>query len=46
MTEENMEYGAESIKVLRGLEAVRSVPVCILVIQMMEVVFTIWYMKL
>ena len=43
--EDNSDYGADSIKVLKGLQ-LRNVLECISVIQMMGQVFIIWYMKL
>ena len=43
---DNMSYNADSIKVLKGLEAVKKDLVCILVIRMMEVVYIIWFLKL
>ena len=39
-------YGADSIKVLKGLEAVRKDQVCISVIPMMDLVYTTWFLKL
>ena len=41
----NNNYQADSIKVLKGLEAVEKDLVCILGIQTMALVFTTWFMK-
>ena len=42
---ENKTYGSDSIRVLRGLEAVRVRPVCTLVIPMMVQGCTTWCLK-
>ena len=39
-------YGADSIKVLKGLEAVRKDQVCTSVILMMGLVYIIWFLRL